>query len=120
MPLMTQIRNNLTKAFAVFAVFFIVYIVLDWGMDLTGRRHQVSKDYIGVVNGTKINYREFGDVLKQQSDAYRKQTGAEPDEESERQLRTQVWNMLVQQVLIDKELSRLGISVTDEDRKSVV
>jgi len=38
MPLMTQIRNNMTKAFAIFAVFFIVYIVLDWGMDITGRK----------------------------------------------------------------------------------
>jgi peptidyl-prolyl cis-trans isomerase D len=120
MPLMTQIRNNLTKAFAVFAVFFIVYIVLDWGMDLSGRRHQVAKDYIGVVNGTKINYREFGDMLKQQSDAYRKQTSNEPDDETERQLRTQVWNSLVQQILIDNELNRLGIAVTDDEIRDIL
>jgi peptidyl-prolyl cis-trans isomerase D len=120
MPLMTQIRNNLTKAFAVFAVFFIVYIVLDWGMDLTGRRHQIAKDFIGVVNGTKINYREFGDLLKQQSDAYRKQTGNEPDDETERQLRTQVWNSLVQQILIDNELNRLGIAVTDDEIRDIL
>lgn len=70
MPLMTQIRNNLTKAFAVFAVFFIVYIVLDWGMDITGRRHQQGpRDYVGVVNGTKINYTDFSALLKQQSDS---------------------------------------------------
>ena len=63
---MTQIRNNLTKAFAVFAVFFIVYIVLDWGMDITGRKHQAgTREYIGVVDGTKITYSEFSALLKQ-------------------------------------------------------
>jgi len=117
---MTQIRNNLTKAFAVFAVFFIVYIVLDWGMDITDRRGRGQKDYIGMVDGTKITYAEFSQLLKQQSDAYRKQTGAEPDEDTERQLRSQVWNMLVQQILVDNELGRLGIVVTDEEIREIL
>ena len=122
MPLMTQIRDNLTKAFAVFAVFFIVYIVLDWGMDITGRKGRglTTKDVVGTVNGTKISYREFSELLKQQSDAYRKQTGAEADDETERQLRTQVWNMLVQQAIVDKELNRLGISVTDDEIREIL
>jgi parvulin-like peptidyl-prolyl isomerase len=121
MPLMTQIRNNLTKAFAVFAVFFIVYIVLDWGMDITGRRHQQGgRDYVGMVNGTKIVYSEFSALLKQQSDAYRKQSGAEPDDETERQLRTQVWNTMVQQTLIEHELERLNITVTDDEVREII
>lgn len=121
MPLMTQIRNNLTKAFAVFAVFFIVYIVLDWGMDITGRRHQQgSRDYLGEVNGTKINYSEFSTLLKQQTDAYRKQSGSEPDDEAERQLRSQVWNTMVQQTLIEQELERLHITVTDDEVRDIL
>jgi len=122
MPLMTQIRNNMTKAFAIFAVFFIVYIVLDWGMDITGRKGKglVSKDHIGTVNGTNISSREFGELLKQQSESYRKQTGAEPDDEAERQLRSQVWNMLLQQVLIDQELNRIGIAVTDDEIREIL
>ena len=121
MPLMTQIRNNLSKAFAVFAVFFIVYIVLDWGMDITGRRHQQGAgDYVGMVNGTKINHSEFSTLLKQQTDAYRKQSGAEPDDETERQLRTQVWNTMVQQTLIEHELERLNITVTDDEVREIL
>lgn len=121
MPLMTQIRNNLTKAFAVFAAFFIVYIVLDWGMDITGRKGQQGTDDVGKVNGTAISYRDFSELLKQQSDAYRAQTGAaDVDEETERQLRTQVWNMLVQQMLIDEELKRLDISVTDDEVRDIL
>jgi peptidyl-prolyl cis-trans isomerase D len=121
MPLMTQIRNNLSKAFAVFAVFFIVYIVLDWGMDITGRKHQGGdRDYLGKVNGTKITYNEFSALLKQQTDSYRKQSGAEPDEETERQLRSQVWNTMVQQSLIEQELERLNVTVTDDELRELI
>ena len=38
MPLMTRIRESMTKIFAIFAGVFVVYIVLDWGMDITGRK----------------------------------------------------------------------------------
>ena len=121
MPLMTQIRNNLTKAFAVFAFFFIVYIVLDWWMDITGRRHQAGAgDYIGTVNGTKISYRDFSELLRQQTDAVRKRTGADPDEETDRQMRNQVWNALVQQILVEHEVDRLGITVTDDEVRSIL
>jgi peptidyl-prolyl cis-trans isomerase D len=121
MPLMTKIRNNMTKAFAVFAACFIVYIVLDWGMDITNRRHQAgTRDYIGIVDGTKITYSEFSTVLKQQSDAYHKQSNAELDDETERQLRTQVWNTMVQQTLIEHELERLNISVTDDEVRELI
>ena len=121
MPLMTKIRNNMTKAFAVFAACFIVYIVLDWGMDITNRRHQQGpRDYVGMVNGTKITYSEFSALLKQQSDAYRKQSRTELDDETERQLRTQVWNTMVQQTLIERELERLNITVTDDEVREII
>ena len=87
MPLMTQIRNNLTKAFAVFAVFFIVYIVLDWGMDIGDRQRGGSGDVIGEVNGTKISYRDFSELLRSQAEAYRRQTGSDPDDQTEQQIR---------------------------------
>lgn len=121
MPLMTQIRNNLTKAFAIFAVFFIVYIVLDWGMDITDRKqNQGAADVIGMVNDTKISYREFSELLRQQTENVRKQSGTEVDEETERQIRTQVWNGLVQQALVEQELERLGITVTDEEIRDIL
>ena len=121
MPLMTKIRNNMSKAFAVFAACFIVYIVLDWGMDITNRKHQQgTNDYIGKIDGTRISHSEFSALLKQQSDAYRKQTNVEPDDETERQLRSQVWNTMVQQTLIEHELERLNISVTDDEVRELI
>ncbi len=120
MPLMTQIRNNLSKAFAIFAVFFIVYIVLDWGMDIGDRQRGGGGDVIGAVDGTEISYREFSELLRAQSEAYRQQTGNDPDDQTEQQIRSQVWNSVTQQALIELELERLGITVTDDEIRDIL
>jgi len=115
MALMTQIRNNLSKLFAAFAVLFILYIMLDWGMDLPSIRFGADADVIGKVNGEKMTYKEFSEVLRQTVESQKAQTGADPDEETERQIRDQVWNMLVNQILIRQQISEMGIRVTDKE-----
>jgi len=115
MPLMTQIRNNLTKLFAGFAVLFIAYIMLDWGMDLPSLRPGGAGDTVGEVNGQKISYREFSELQRRAFEAQRSQTGQEPDDETERQIRSQIWNTLVTQILINQEIERLGVRVTDKE-----
>lgn len=114
MPLMSQIRNNLGKLFAVFAFIFIAYIMLDWGMELTTLRGGMG-DTVGEVNGDKITYRDFSEVLRRALESDRSQTGRETDPERERQIRSQVWNTLVNQLLINQEVERLGITVTDAE-----
>ena len=122
MPLMTQIRNNLATLFAVLAVFFILTIIFDWGLDLGGRRGRgnTSGDVLGKVNGKEINYREFSEVLRRASENQKRQGGGELDEETERQLRSQVWNQVVEEMLIDQEIDRLGIKVTDQEIVDIV
>jgi parvulin-like peptidyl-prolyl isomerase len=115
MALMTDIRNNLTKLFAVLAVLFIVLIVFDWGMDLPQLRPGFTGDIVGKVNRKELTYREFSELLRQQVEAYRAQAGTDPDEDTERFLRDQVWNTFVQQSLMSEQIEKLGIDVTDKE-----
>ena len=101
-------------------MFFIVYIVLDWGMDIGDRQRGGSGDVIGEVNGTKISYRDFSELLRSQAEAYRRQTGSDPDDQTEQQIRSQVWNSVTQQALIEQELERLGITVTDDEIRDLL
>lgn len=120
MALMSQIRNNLTKLFGAFAIVFILYIIFDWGMDLPSYRFGADAEVIGRVDGEKITNREFSEVLRQSLEAQKAKSGTEPDEELERQIRDQVWNMLVNQVLIRKQIEELGIEVTDKEIIDIV
>lgn len=123
MALMTDIRNNLTTLFAVLAVLFIILIVFDWGMDFTGRKGRSlfgSGDVVGSVNGNDLSYREFSEMLRQQVESYRAQSGTEPDEDTERFLRDQVWNTFIQQTLMNEQIEKLGIEVTDREIVDIV
>lgn len=118
MPLMTQIRERMTTFFSVFAGLFVIYIVLDWGMDITGRRHssrmQESQE-VGQINGVGISTREFYDLVRKAADNQKTQTGTEPDESQLRLIRDQIWNQLVEDRLYNEEVSRMGITVTDNE-----
>lgn len=118
MPLMTRIRESMTKIFAIFAGVFVVYIVLDWGMDITGRKdanRTVDAQMVGYIDGEGIPYREFSDIVQQNIDNQRAQAGADPEESQLRMIRDQVWSNLVTEKLYDTEIERLGITVSDQE-----
>ena len=115
---MTQIRESMTKVFAIFAGVFVVYIVLDWGMDITGRKSQNRANRaqeVGSVNGEVIQYKEFSDIVRQAIDNQKTQSGQEPDDNQQRLIRDQVWNQLIEQHIYDEQIKKLGITVSDQE-----
>jgi len=118
MPLLTSIRERMTTIFAVFAGIFVVYIVLDWGMDITGRKNanrSAESQNVGSVNGTGISFREFSEAVQQNVDNQRAQTGTEPTEQEMTQIREQVWSNFVTNQLYRDEISRLDLTVSDQE-----
>ncbi len=122
MALMTSIRNKLTKLFGVLAVLFIILIIFDWGFDLTGRRGRSggTVEVLGKVNGKEVSYKQFSELIRRTEENQKKQQGSDIDEETERQIRSQVWNQLVDEMLIEQEIDRLGITVTDQEIRDIV
>lgn len=112
---MTKMRENMAGIFAVFAVMFILYIIFDWGMDLLGRRSRQAGDIVGEVNGQPIHSKELSDLIRNLSEAQKRQTGREVDEETSQQFRDQAWTMLVNQMILDGEVRKLDVSVTDQE-----
>jgi peptidyl-prolyl cis-trans isomerase D len=115
---MTKIRENMATFFSIFAGVFVVYIVLDWGMDITGRKRSnrmTEAQEVGKINGEPILAKDFADMVKRTVDNQKAQTGKEPDDNEQKAIRDQVWNQIVDQMLYDKEIDRLGIKVTDQE-----
>lgn len=94
-------------------IVFIITIIFEWGMDYLGMSR--SSDTIGVIEGKKISYQEFSELVRQQAEQYKQQSKQEPDENTFRQIRDQVWNNLVTQALLDIETKKAGITVTDQE-----
>ncbi|HVN49502.1 MAG TPA: peptidylprolyl isomerase [Bacteroidota bacterium] len=105
------------------AVIFILLIVFDWGLDLSGRRgRSVLNDsgVLGKVNGKEVDFKVFSETVRQAVENQKKQNGTDVDEEMERQIRSQVWEQTVNDMLIQQEIDRLGITVTDQEVRDVV
>jgi peptidyl-prolyl cis-trans isomerase D len=117
MPLMTKMREKLTLVFAIFAGLFIVYIVLDWGMDISGRKSAKMQkgEIIGVVNGENITYQQFNAQVERSVQMFKEQYKADPDEGQLSQIREEVWNMMLSEILMKQELEKMGLSVTDQE-----
>lgn len=118
MPLMTSIRERLTTFFSIFAGLFVVYIVLDWGMDITGRKQaqmQTEALEVGKINERAITSQEFADLFKRAVDNQKAQTGVDPDENQQQAIREQIWQQLVEETLYDEQIEKLGIKITDQE-----
>ncbi len=114
MPIMTRMRDNMPVILIALVILFVVMIVFEWGMDYLGIRSG-RHDYVGMIDGKKISYQEFSDLVKRAAENEKKQSGQEPDDNGVRQIRDQVWNSLVASTLVEKETQRLGITVSDQE-----
>ncbi len=116
MPIMTKMRDNMPAILVGLAILFVAMIVFEWGMDITGRRGmQYEGNVVGKVNGEEITYQNFEKTLQSAIDNYRSSTKKDPSDQVTAQIRDQVWQELVNQILVDQAAKRLGIVVTDQE-----
>jgi len=83
MPIMAKMRDNLPAILLSLVILFLLTIVLDWGMDITGRHRRGVSGYrepIGIVNGEEITYQEFNQALEMEIENFKQRTGNDPDD----------------------------------------
>ena len=114
MPIMTRMRESMPVILFGLLIAFLITIVFEWGMDYLGIRGGHG-DVIGKINGKKVTYREFNDLLKSLTDNAKAQSGKEPDEELLKTIRDQAWQALVTQNIVEEQIKRLGLKVTDQE-----
>ncbi|MGB9697309.1 MAG: peptidylprolyl isomerase [Ignavibacteria bacterium] len=111
---MNKLRDKMPLIIIFLIVAFLGTIIFEWGMNYLGLRTQ--KVVFAKVNGEEISYEEYNKLLEQQLDAFKKQNnGKDPDDVNLANLKEQVWNSLVQQVLMKQEMKKLGITVSDNE-----
>ncbi len=118
MAVLSDIREKSPKfIIAGAAVIFIFLIVFDWGLDITNRRGRggAAPEKFGSVNGKEVSYKQFSELVRRTVENQKKQQNSEVDAETERQIRSQVWTQMVDELLFEQEIDRLGITVSDQE-----
>jgi parvulin-like peptidyl-prolyl isomerase len=110
---MSKMRE-LSKIFIVIvALSFIGLMVFEWGMDYTGRGQQQTA--VGVVNGRELSYDMFTNMFQNLYQAEKSRSESDLTESQISNMRNMVWDRFVQQVLLEEEMERLNISVSDSE-----
>ncbi|MEZ4702913.1 MAG: peptidylprolyl isomerase [Rhodothermales bacterium] len=111
-------REN-TKYVLYFLVlsFGVLWMLQDTGMfDVVG---STGTDII-VVDGDAISYEQYRNVLDNQLEIYQRNNGESMSPQMLDNTRDMVYNQLVDGLLIEHEMDRLGITVTDEELYDLV
>lgn len=108
-------RRNTKIIMWITAAAFILLIFLAWGAEYQfGKDGGSARGVIGRVNGEPIHARIYRDRILAAREGFRQQ-GQNPDDAAEVQIRLQAWDSLIQEMLVQQEIDRMGIKVSDEE-----
>lgn len=113
MAVMNKMREFTKIILYILVLAFIGTIIFDWGMNYSGK--SAAENVVGEVNGVEISLREFDQAFNNQLQQFRSQTDAELTENQVELIRNQVWNSMVQQILVDQTVEKSNIEAADAE-----
>lgn len=116
MGTLSKMRSISPYVLVTVAIFFIVFMIIsNDSIDvLTKRGQNLATSAVGTVNGEKIMYTEFERRVKEQAEAARAQS-PNADDFDEAPVREQVWNEMVDEILLRQESEKLGITISNDE-----
>ncbi len=109
------LRKLIFPIIIVVLLFFVAMIILEWGLNFTGRGKYTTVSYAAKINGEEIPFDYYQRIYNNMYQAESQQAEGEVTEERSRQLETEAWNQLLQDRLLQQQAKKHNIVVTDED-----
>lgn len=112
MAVINKIRNYSGLLIAVIGIGLAAFVLGDFlGY---GPMRQQRFD-VGKADGTAITYMHFENRVQQQLSNWQQQTGQTPGQREAFQMRQQIWNEMLREILMQEIFENLGINVTAEE-----
>lgn len=112
---MMQFFRSIAKPIIlVTAIAFFVWLVYDLS-GLGGGGGLLTKTSVGKVNGTTVDARQFQASVQQAVEGRQRQSGASLSLEELAQIRDQVWEQAVQDIIFRAEYDRHGLKVSPDE-----
>ncbi len=111
--LMKQMRDNTKWIMLVTALAFVALMVFEWGMDISGISGGTNE--LGRVGGTPVTLDAYNATYRNLYDQVSRQQQEPITSQQNREIEDAAWDEVVNQILIQQELRRRGIVVTDEE-----
>ncbi len=112
---MRSIRANTKWVMLVMAVAFAAWLVFDWVNQRDQAASQGVNPVIATVNGKEVRNVRWNEAYGFALDAARARSGRSLTDEERRQVENEAWEGMIQDVLVEQEIERLGIEVTESE-----
>lgn len=113
---MLQSMRSAAKYIWIFIVIaFVGVFLFTETSGLLGRARITTGTVVAKVNGDEIPYTTWVQAAQQRIQQEQEQRGRSLTLDEEEQIRNDVFNQIVQELLLDQEYKRRGIRVTDEE-----
>lgn len=113
--MMRSMRASAKWIMGVVAFFFVGWMIYGYGMDIAGRG-AAAPNVLAKVNGRTIDAQTFYNAVRTEQERRRQQAAPVPTTlEQQQQLEDAVLEQIVQNVVLEDEFRRRGISVTDRE-----
>lgn len=117
--MMRQMRENTKWIMLLAAGAFVALMVFEWGADMSGRGSGGVGE-IGRVNGSPVYYDAYMNTYRNLYDQVQRNQGEQPiTSQQNREIENAAFDEIVNQILIQQELERRGITVSDEELRSI-
>ena len=113
--MMQDLRENTKIIMVIVALAFVGLMVFEWGMDISGQSAGLQTGELGRVNGQTVSYQAYSAAYQELYNQARAQAGGELTAEQIRQLEDAAFNQVVNDLLLQQEMERRNIRVTDEE-----
>jgi peptidyl-prolyl cis-trans isomerase D len=113
--MMRELRDKTKWIMLVVALAFVGLMVFEWGMDISGRSAGAEMGALGEVDGRPIQYAAYMDVYQSLYERAQQQNGGTLSREEIRQLEDMAFEQVVGQMLMQREMERRGIRVSNAE-----
>jgi len=118
MAVIGKIRSYSGLLIAIIGIALAAFVLGDFFGK--GRNQQRAFD-VGKVGKTKISYRDFEQKVEERTESWKQQTqNPNVGARESFQIRQQVWNDMLREVIIGGEIEKLGINVSAEELTDMV
>ena len=115
MATLEKIRNQAGLLVIIVGLALFAFIIGDF-LNSGSTYLRQSQDQVAIVNGTAIHYQEYNFRIKEMSDVYSMQSNTSNlTDEQNTQIRQSVYTAMVNEIVLNEILDKLGIKVTPEE-----
>ncbi|SYZ74304.1 putative PpiC-type peptidyl-prolyl cis-trans isomerase [Candidatus Zixiibacteriota bacterium] len=108
------LRKLIVPIMAIVLVLFLATIIFQWGMEITSSK-SMGKDTVGMVNGEKVSIQTFDQYYSNLLRSEQEKVDYDLPPEKIEEIRRQAWDQLVSELLMQQEIAKRNISVSDDE-----